>query len=80
MQTVFPDKKGVRQRIVGLYCFVLAIIVIATHDSSPMRISAVFEKQSCSGKGKKAESVFSVNDILFSIKSFSLYDMAEGNP
>jgi hypothetical protein len=75
MQSIFPNTKGIRKRIFGLYCFVLAVIALASHAASLDPAVAGLKEPYCSVKDKKAKTGFDVNEMLFSIKSLSLYDL-----
>jgi hypothetical protein len=76
MQTQQPGTKCLQRRIVGFYCFVLAIILMANQVAS-IKTSTISERPICSISDKKEERGFHFNEMLFSIKGFSLFDMED---
>lgn len=70
------DKKTVQIKIFGFYCLILCIMIMGNLAAS-MKRSSVTENSLCSLKDKEEKKAFTVNEMLFSIKSLSLYDMED---
>lgn len=68
------DKKTFQIKIVGFYGLLLCIMIMG-HLMASMKRSSVAEDSLCSIKGKKEKPNSKANEMLFSIKSFSLYEM-----
>jgi hypothetical protein len=73
MQTSSTLRKRLQLQVIGFFVVVLAIIFMGNRSSLKNEIS-VSEEPLCSIKNKKVKSVAGFNEMLFSIKSFSLYE------
>jgi hypothetical protein len=76
MQTNRTITKNLQRRILAFYGVALAIVLMGNEVTSITPSSADPRNHVCSIPDKAAEKGFNVNEILFSIKSFSLYDMS----
>ena len=79
MQNNSPVRKRIQIKTLGLYASLFIIVILYGHAGLQKHSSINSEKTLYSTKNKNAKSLVNVNDMLFSIMTFSLYDVEDSD-
>ena len=70
---------SISRKIIGFYAFLFIVVFLCSHAGIQKQASTVADNHLCSVKSKTATGLIPVNEMLFSIKSFSLFDSEDPN-
>jgi hypothetical protein len=75
MEKHSAGKQLIQPKIVALYSLLLIVFILSGVTAHQRQTSGLSEKSDCSLKKKQATRLGNVNEMLFSIKSLSLFDI-----
>jgi|GEM_PF-4297554 len=79
MQKNISERKRFQRKVIGFYALFFLIIILSSNTELQDKALKISDKVFCSIKKGNANSLINVNEMPFSIKSFSLYDSEDTN-